>query len=177
MLAMTNRWSLGRWIRCSLPALACVVSTCLTVGAAAAADATGGKLNVLFLVSDDMRPQLGCYGDALAKSPCLDKLAVRGMVFTRAYCQQALCSPSRISLLSGRRPATSGIYAIGPTLRSHVPDAITLPQHFKNNGYFARSLGKVFHIGMQLFPLFPLKKRRCIPFIKINNFLLKNMNP
>lgn len=106
------------------------------------------KYNILFIASDDMRPQLGCYGDTLVKSPNLDKLAARGVAFNRNYCQQALCSPSRISLLSGRRPATTGIYSIGPTLRSHLPDVVTLPQHFKNNGYFTRSLGKIFHIGI-----------------------------
>jgi arylsulfatase A-like enzyme len=103
---------------------------------------------VLFLVSDDMRPQLGCYSDRLVQSPNLDRLAARGMVFTRSYCQQALCSPSRISLLSGRRPTTTGIREIGPTLRSHLPDVVTLPQYFKNHGWFTRSLGKVFHIGI-----------------------------
>lgn len=106
------------------------------------------KLNVLFIASDDMRPQLGCYGDPQVRSPNLDRLAARGMVFRRAYCQQALCSPSRISLLSGRHPWTTTIYAIGPTLRSHMPDIVTLPQHFKNEGWFTRSLGKIFHIGI-----------------------------
>jgi arylsulfatase A-like enzyme len=106
------------------------------------------KLNVLFIASDDMRPQLGCYGDKLVKSPNLDKLAAHGMVFERAFCQQALCSPSRISLLSGRHPWTTKIYSIGPFLRETMPDVVTLPQHFKNNGYFTRSLGKVYHEGI-----------------------------
>jgi len=112
------------------------------------ATAAEQKLNVLFIASDDMRPQLGCYGDPLVKSPNLDRLAARGMVFNRAYCQQALCSPSRISLLSGRHPWTTRIYTIGPFLRETMPDIITLPQHFKNNGYFTRSLGKVYHVGI-----------------------------
>ncbi len=106
------------------------------------------KPNVLFIAVDDLRPQLGCYGDKLVKSPHIDRLARHGMVFNRAYCQQALCSPSRISLLSGLRPATTKIYAIGPTLRSHVPDALTLPELFKQQGWFTRSLGKVFHVGI-----------------------------
>lgn len=104
--------------------------------------------NVLFIASDDMRPQLGCYGDPVVKSPNLDRLAARGVVMDRAYCQQALCSPSRISLLSGRRPSTTKIWDIGPTLRSKMPDITTLPQHFKNNGYFCRSLGKIYHVGI-----------------------------
>lgn len=108
----------------------------------------GSKPNVLFIAVDDMRPQLGCYGDSLAVTPHMDRLAARGLLFNRAYCQQALCSPSRISLLSGRYPATTRIYSIGPELRSTMPDIVTLPQHFKNNGYFTRSLGKVYHVGI-----------------------------
>jgi len=104
--------------------------------------------NVLFIASDDMRPQLGCYGDPVVKSPNIDRLATRGMVFRRAFCQQALCSPSRISLLSGRHPWTTKIYTIGPPLRSTMPDIVTLPQLFKNSGWFTRSLGKVYHIGI-----------------------------
>lgn len=107
-----------------------------------------GKPNVLFIASDDMRPQLGCYGDALVKSPNLDRLAGRGMVFGNAYCQQALCSPSRISLLTGRHVWTTKINSIGPFLRETMPDVTTLPQHFKDNGYFTRSLGKIYHVGI-----------------------------
>ncbi|MDZ4289622.1 MAG: sulfatase [Prosthecobacter sp.] len=104
--------------------------------------------NVLFIASDDMRPQLGCYGDPTVKSPNLDALAKRGMVFNRSYVQQALCSPSRISMLSGRYPATTGIFEIGRRLRTTMPDITTLPQHFKNNGYHTRSLGKIYHVGI-----------------------------
>jgi len=104
--------------------------------------------NVLFIAADDLRPQLGCYGDPVVKSPNIDRLASRGMVFKRAFCQQALCSPSRISLLSGRHPWTTKIYNIGPSLRSTMPNIVTLPQLFKNHGWFARSLGKVYHIGI-----------------------------
>lgn len=104
--------------------------------------------NVLFIASDDMRPQLGCYGDTTVKSPHLDALAKRGMVFQRSYVQQALCSPSRISMLSGRYPATTGIFEIGRTLRTTMPDITTMPQHFKNNGYHTRSLGKIYHVGI-----------------------------
>jgi arylsulfatase A-like enzyme len=114
----------------------------------ALAHGTETKLNVLFLVSDDMRPQLGCYGDKLVKSPNLDRFAARGMVFERAFCQQALCSPSRISLLSGRHTETTRIHTIGPFLRETMPDIVTLPQQFKNHGYFTRSLGKVYHVGI-----------------------------
>lgn len=125
-------------------ALAASIAVCL----ASSLHAAPAKWNILFLAADDMRPQLGCYGDKIVKSPNLDRLAERGMVFNRAFCQQALCSPSRISLLSGRRPATTGIHQIGPALRDTMPDITTLPQHFKNNGWHTRSLGKIYHIGI-----------------------------
>ncbi|MCX7887380.1 MAG: sulfatase [Verrucomicrobiae bacterium] len=117
---------------------------CVVAGVAAGSD----RPNVLFLVSDDMRPQLGCYGDRTVKSPNLDRLAARGLVFNRAYCQQALCSPSRISLLTGRHPWTTRIYDNNTFLRETMPDVVTLPQHFKNHGYFTQSLGKVYHVGI-----------------------------
>jgi arylsulfatase A-like enzyme len=107
-----------------------------------------GKLNVIMIAADDMRPQIGCYGDAVVKTPHLDRLAARGMVFERAYCQQALCSPSRISLLSGRRPSTTKIDEIERTLRTTMAGITTLPQHFKNSGYVSRSLGKIYHVGI-----------------------------
>ncbi len=107
-----------------------------------------GQPNVLFIASDDMRPQLGCYGDSTVKSPNLDRLAARGMVFERSYVQQALCSPSRISMLSGRYPATTQIFEIGRTLRTTMPDITTMPQHFKNHGYHTRSIGKIYHVGI-----------------------------
>jgi iduronate 2-sulfatase len=113
-----------------------------------AALALAAPPNVLFISSDDMRPQLGCYGDPTVKSPQLDALAKRGMVFERSYVQQALCSPSRISMLSGRYPATTGIFEIGRPLRATMPDITTLPQHFKNHGYHTRSLGKIYHVGI-----------------------------
>ncbi|MFO1484400.1 MAG: sulfatase [Verrucomicrobiaceae bacterium] len=124
--------------------------------------------NVLFIASDDMRPQLGCYGDTTVKSPNLDALAKRGMVFQRSYVQQALCSPSRISMLSGRYPATTEIFEIGRPLRTTMPDITTLPQHFKNNGYHTRSLGKIYHVGIDddaswTIPAWHSKKPRTSP--------------
>ena len=123
-----------------------IIALLLTFLAASASAAE--KLNVLFIASDDMRPQLGCYGDPTVKSPNIDALAQRGMLFNRSYVQQALCSPSRISMLSGRYPATTGIFEIGRTLRTTMSDITTLPQHFKNNGYHTRSLGKIYHVGI-----------------------------
>lgn len=109
------------------------------------AGAENRKLNVLFIAVDDLRPELGCYGHPLAKTPHIDKLASEGFRFTRTYCQQAVCAPSRISLLSGCRPDTTGVYDLKTTLRKAMPDVLSLPQHFKNNGYTTITLGKIYH--------------------------------
>lgn len=104
-----------------------------------------GKKNVLFIVVDDLRTQLGCYGVDWIKSPHIDALAAEGLVFERAYCQQAVCGPSRASVLSGCRPDTTGIYDLKTPLRTAMPDVLSLPEHFKNNGYITRSIGKIYH--------------------------------
>lgn len=103
-------------------------------------------MNVLWIVADDLRPQLGCYGDTQVKSPHIDAFAERALRFDNAYVQQAMCSPSRNSMLSGLRPNTSGLQGFGVSLREAIPDIITLPQHFKNNGYETRAFGKIYHI-------------------------------
>jgi iduronate 2-sulfatase len=105
--------------------------------------------NVLFIAIDDLRPALGAYGDPLAKTPHLDRLAARGMTFDRAYCQHALCAPSRASVITGLRPerfpqVSAGVQAAH--YRDAVPDVVTLPQHFKDHGYHAESIGKVNHV-------------------------------
>lgn len=103
------------------------------------------RLNVLFIAVDDLRPELGCYGAEHVRSPHIDALAGRGTVFSRAYCQQAVCGPSRTSLLTGLRPDTTRVWDLRTHFRRAVPHAVTLPEHFKNHGYHAQSLGKVFH--------------------------------
>lgn len=103
------------------------------------------KTNVLFLPVDDLRPQLHCYGHPLVRSPHIDSLAVRGTLFERAYCQQAICAPSRSSLLSGCRPDTTKIYNLETPLRLAMPDVLSLPQHFLHSGYETVSLGKIYH--------------------------------
>ena len=103
------------------------------------------KTNVLFIVVDDLRTQLGCYGMPWVKSPNIDRLAEASLLFERAYCQQAICSPSRCSVLSGCRPDTTGIYDLATPLRKAMPDVLTLPEHFKANGYETVSIGKVYH--------------------------------
>ncbi|MDZ8117067.1 sulfatase [Pontiella agarivorans] len=101
--------------------------------------------NVLFIAVDDLRPELGCYGSDIAISPNLDELADDGMLFTHAYCQQAICGPSRASLMTGARPDTIGVVENYAHYRDKIPDIITLPQQFLLNGYETAYCGKIFH--------------------------------
>ncbi|MDO6490201.1 MULTISPECIES: sulfatase [unclassified Cellulophaga] len=105
------------------------------------------KTNILFIAIDDLRPELGCYGSNIAITPNIDKLASEGLLFNNAYCQQAICGPSRASLLTGIRPETSGVYHNYIKFRDVNPDVVTLPQQFKNNGYETVYCGKIFHHG------------------------------
>src|SRR5688572_3597577 len=115
-----------RWTCATLIALS-VIS-----GSAFAADPP--RLNVLFIAVDDLRPELGCYGVTGVKSPHIDALAARGTVFTRAYCQQAVCNPSRVAVMTGRRPESTGVLDLPTFFRDKVPDAVTVAQHFKAHG-------------------------------------------
>lgn len=103
--------------------------------------------NVLLILVDDLKPALGCYGDAVAKTPNLDALAGRGMRFDLAYSNQAVCAASRFALLLGSHPTSTGLYGLGDQLRKKIPNALTMPQFFAKQGYRTESLGKVFHIG------------------------------
>ena len=104
-----------------------------------------GQYNVLFIIVDDLRPLLGCYGHPEIHTPHIDRLAERSTLFNRAYCQFPVCNPSRASILTGLRPTTSGVQDNYTNFRRTVPDAVTLPQHFKAHGYHTRSIGKVDH--------------------------------
>ena len=107
------------------------------------------KPNVLFIAVDDLRPDLGCYGNPVAKSPNIDRIAARGTVFNHAYVQQAVCSPSRTSIMTGLRPDTTRVWDLTTHFRVAQPDCITLPQYFKANGYHTAALNKVYHKGLE----------------------------
>ncbi|MFC2130781.1 sulfatase [Bacteroidota bacterium] len=105
--------------------------------------------NVLFIAVDDLRTELGCLGDTAIKTPNIDRLAQRGVTFTHAYCQQAICNPSRASLLTGFRPDSIGVCDLYTNFRDNIPDLITLPQYFKNNDYYTTGIGKIYHNNIQ----------------------------
>jgi iduronate 2-sulfatase len=105
------------------------------------------RWNVLFIAVDDLRPEETASGTAILKTPNIDRIAARGTTFERAYCQQAVCSPSRTSLMTGRRPDATRVWDLETHFRKALPDAVTVAQHFKNNGYFTQGIGKIFHHG------------------------------
>ena len=109
-----------------------------------------GQYNVLFILVDDLRPMLGCYGHTEMHTPNIDRLADRGTLFNRAYCQLPICNPSRTSILTGLRPDTIGVFSNSGHFRKKSPDIVTLPQHFKASGYHTQSVGKIAHnLAMQ----------------------------
>lgn len=107
--------------------------------------AAADRPNVLFIAVDDLRVELNCYGQHYVHSPNVDRLAEQGTLFTRAYCQQTVCNPSRASLLTGLRPDTLHVWDLPTHFRTQRPDAVTLPQCFMQHGYFAQCVGKIFH--------------------------------
>ena len=128
-----------------------VWTTVLTLGLAAvqnASAADASKPNVLFISIDDLRPELGCYGNREIKTPHLDAYAKRAMTFTRAYCQAAVCAPSRASVMTGLRPDSTRVWDLRGKFRENLPDVVTMPQHFHKHGYYTVSMGKIFHNHM-----------------------------
>ncbi|HZI48648.1 MAG TPA: sulfatase [Pyrinomonadaceae bacterium] len=116
--------------------------------ASASAQRAKQKYNVLFIISDDLRPELGCYGNPIIKTPNVDSLAARGTRFDRAYAQFPLCNPSRSSMLNGRYPTQTGVMDNNTYFRVKHPDYVTLPQYFQKNGYATLRTGKIFHGGI-----------------------------
>lgn len=101
--------------------------------------------NILFIAVDDLRPEFGAYGASYVKSPNLDRIAKAGITFNRAYCQQAVCSPTRSSLMTGTRPDTTKVWDLETHFRAALPNVVTLGQHFKDHGYFVQGMGKIYH--------------------------------
>lgn len=118
--------------------LSCVFTTSLHAN-------TPQPPNVLFIAVDDMRPEIGCYGATHVKTPNIDKLASQGVLFQHAYCQQAICGPSRASILTGLRPDSSKVHGNHSHYRDTIPNLVTLPELFKNNGYHTFASGKINH--------------------------------
>ncbi|NBS14756.1 MAG: iduronate-2-sulfatase, partial [Verrucomicrobia bacterium] len=117
------------------------------------------KPNVLFIAVDDLKPVLGCYGDKLAKTPNIDKLAARGMLFEKAYVNQAVCGPSRNALMLGIRPQTMGLYDLKTYFRD-IPaysNTVTMGQTFQKNGYEVEGVGKIFHPSLNDEPSWSIK--------------------
>ena len=107
--------------------------------------AAESKPNLLFIAVDDLRNELGCYGVKEIKTPNLDRFAASGVAFNRAYCQLAVCNPSRVSLMTGLRPDSTKVWDLATEMRTVIPDVVTIPQHFRKHGYHAVSFGKIFH--------------------------------
>ena len=115
----------------------------LTMLCCASAIATDARRNVLFIISDDLNNLLGCYGDPQVKTPNIDRLAARGVRFNKAYCSFPLCGPSRNSLLTGLYPNSTGIHENSQVFRQTIPHQLSMPQAFRQQGYFAARIGKL----------------------------------
>lgn len=134
-----------------------IVPFCMMIGCNKKQEATvphhdaATKYNVLFIAVDDLRPELNCYGKSHIHSPNIDRLAEEGIKFERAYCQQSVCSPSRISVMTGLRPDSTYVHDNATHHRRTVPEVVTLSQHFIQQGYHAVDFGKIYHGHMGAF--------------------------
>lgn len=137
----TPRWWIGLII-------ACGTLWSVSGNGLLAADSPREKFHVVLITADDLAAALGCYGHPQVKTPHLDRLAKRAVLFDRAYCQFPLCNPSRTSLLTGLRPDTIGVVDNKTRFRDKSPRTVTLPQLFRNNGYFTARVGKLYHQGV-----------------------------
>ncbi len=134
-----------------VPLATLAILFCLTSFAAAnepTAPANDKQPNILFVSVDDLRPEIGCYGNAEIKTPCFDAFAKTGTTFLKAYCQSAVCAPSRASVMTGLRPDSTRVWDLRGKFRINLPDVVTMPQHFHKHGYYTVSMGKIFHNHM-----------------------------
>jgi iduronate 2-sulfatase len=135
----------------TMPPVSSPATICLAVLGVLCASAlnlfAAAKTNVLLFCVDDLKPALGCYGDKLASSPNIDRLAARGVRFDLAFCNQSVCAPSRNNLMLGSRSTSLGIYNLDRNFRTAVPDAVTMTQHFMRHGYRTEAVGKILHTG------------------------------
>jgi len=140
-MSLETRQSTGSfsWSRWAGPLLS------LLIGVTLAPFAEAERPNVVLICVDDLKPTIGCFGDAFAKTPNIDRLAGYGVVFTKADVQQAVCAPSRMSLLTGMRPDQLGIFDLETSFRGESPEMVTLPQAFLRAGWHAEAVGKVYH--------------------------------
>ena len=102
------------------------------------------KPNILFIAVDDLKPELGCYGNTLIRTPNIDRLAAKGMIFERTYCQQAICGPTRASLMTGKRPDYTKVWDLQTKMRDVNPDILSMPQYFSQQGYTTAGIGKIY---------------------------------
>ncbi|TAJ14533.1 DUF229 domain-containing protein [Marinilabiliaceae bacterium JC017] len=129
----------------SLALLAVAMGTSACAGLSKKKKTEDKKPNILFLTVDDLKPVLGCYGNQNVLTPNIDQLAKSGVTFSNAYCQQAICAPSRISVFTGLRPDRTKVWDLKTNMRDMNPEVVTLPQYFKDNGYESVGLGKLLH--------------------------------
>jgi uncharacterized sulfatase len=123
------------------------ISVWLLLVASSTFAAAATKMNVLLIVADDLRDTVGCYGNTAVKTPNLDRLAARGVRFDRAYAQYPVCNPSRTSFMTGLRCEDTGVVGNTVQFRTQLPDIVTLPQLLRQNGWYAASFGKIYHVG------------------------------
>ena len=150
MATFTHRTSLSNFIMIIFnPVSLLLVATFFSLsGCSKPKESQEEKFNVLFIMSDDLNDNLGCYGHPLVKTPHLDKLASDGLLLNHAYCQLPLCGPSRVSMLTGLYPDITNVFINETNFRDYIPNTVTLPQLFMNNGYFVARAGKLFHYGV-----------------------------
>ena len=123
------------------------------------------KPNILFIAIDDLKPELGCYGNALVKTPNIDRLAKMGTVFMSNYCQQSVCGPTRASLMTGMRPDYTKVWDLKTQMRDINPDIVTIPQYFVSQGYATNGIGKIFHPSSAINKVDPVSWS--IPYLEV----------